>query len=1452
MGKSKDLKQRQRRSATAAELARKKKKREKKKEDEKKVAMLAKKKATSEWQAKYWRAGSGVDDSARGIDRESDGGAEEEDGTRANDDGVDEDVGNESDMGANDGGDEDGHVGNEGNEDAHVGNEIAPDTLANDEDIELLVADDDKDYQEDLTGVMQLYLRALTTRLQREVTGDLKASLEERWLMRHLKDNDFWIRSVHAPLMYKKLGMIPRTTDDYHYIVDVKFWLPDVQWGPEAMPCCPTCKSSKHVKPHGFRDNHFGRRVTEMHKHYFIQSRRHICGACKLEANLAADEQYTFMAWNQESLARMPYGYGEEFPAFFTWRGGVDCKVIDIMRPLFNKGVRPETLAMTMQELHMKTWTDKYIRRENDLMRDVRLDPDKPRQVGMFSGFADKSKYAGMVPSGRYLQSVFVAYEESIEWYYELETKKRGAKRIHIDCHYKEAKHLGRYHGHKLWEGLVTITNEFGEIRSQFHVTSDSHEQLRPPIEAMLDTMKQYGQDLPGLATSDRPFTDKPFLLELIPSLQLTQHEFDELLRDFVPTTDNENPTTDNENNLQECTFDEENITIVSGAAEINLRIDAIDELMRPQGGRYVYQMDAEWERHERIALITLGYEVDGTKKVLGMRFTTVASRVRLPERLLALFEDELVAFAGVNIKADLKKVGKDFNCLETATAARGRAIELGVMARKRDVVKGGGCGLKELVARVLNQKMEKATADTFSKWTQPHLTGRQKKYAALDVIKAWEVYEKLLELPDLTLRISVDQARQVGLRVDIVPSSGDVASMATRAAIGRVVADEYWTTPGKKAKKITSSQVMVEIEQVLGPALRIPRLKENGEKLSLGHFGETPFKIALPRRMVKPHVASPSVRVYTPSHSQGDATHGCEVEEGDDLQTIHDPEQDPDFSEEMAARSINLTTRALAAGTIQQDLPLPFENEIKLDPPPSRIDDTASSVLGCGFHTTDRPKTPVRHEVKKSYHVAYQNALYCWDENILEGVKDVLRQDGVSDDDMASIMYYNADFFKACTPRVILPPTLLYWRVRAVFRLYGPVKDSKTGRPLFNDEAWKKARNVLNEILLGYISDPPGVEFYFPKLNKHGQQMVNKYGIPLLLCNRSNSHLEGMHKQLVDSFSTWCTGGRMGSCLLGEFRHRYTQGMSERRRPGFPNIGHYDTWKVDLLQRLVLRNHGKILYPGWVNTSDFLPTPEKFGTVALQSQELTDALNAIELAGNFKLSPELEHLSKTSGTKLPFLPVHWPEEKKLFFRLALQQSGNFDADEMAVMWVKYVDGIKIFPKTPAQLRVHRKRFETNRRIRDAVKRIGASIAELSDINSATCPNTMVTRTSVADQPPQAEQLILPGDAMPATGTVVMNRFRELPSWALRSRVPAMLVPVLPVVPAHARLLRLANTTLMPIDAAWHSEERRVRGPDKRRRLGPRCTRCCNLGFSDHEARACPAAHAKSKRTCPR
>ena len=49
----------------------------------------------------------------------------------------------------------------------------------------------------------------------------------------------------------------------------------------------------------------------------------------------------------------------------------------------------------------------------------------------------------------------------------------------------------------------------------------------------------------------------------------------------------------------------------------------------------------------------------------------------------------------------------------------------------------------------------------------------------------------------------------------------------------------------------------------------------------------------------------------------------------------------------------------------------------------------------------------------------------------------------------------------------------------------------------------------MLNEIKLGYASDPPGVEMYMQQTDKHGRQMFNKYGFPLITSSRGTCAAE-------------------------------------------------------------------------------------------------------------------------------------------------------------------------------------------------------------------------------------------------------------------------------------------------------------------------------------------------------
>ena len=114
---------------------------------------------------------------------------------------------------------------------------------------------------------------------------------------------------------------------------------------------------------------------------------------------------------------------------------------------------------------------------------------------------------------------------------------------------------------------------------------------------------------------------------------------------------------------------------------------------------------------------------------------------------------------------------------------------------------------------------------------------------------------------------------------------------------------------------------------------------------------------------------------------------------------------------------------------------------------------------------------------------------------------------------------YFNSSQFVACVERQVLPSSLLYWRVRAVFVTYGNIKDKK-GNPLFNAEAWKKANNILKEILRGYYSDPPGVSMYTKKLRSNGSGLVktNKFGMEEIECCRGTNRVEAYHKNLNDT----------------------------------------------------------------------------------------------------------------------------------------------------------------------------------------------------------------------------------------------------------------------------------------------------------------------------------------------
>eukprot|EP00804_Cyclotella_cryptica_P030502 CCRYP_008559-RA/>CCRYP_008559-RA protein AED:0.95 eAED:0.95 QI:0/0/0/0.33/1/1/3/0/557 len=340
-----------------------------------------------------------------------------------------------------------------------------------------------------------------------------------------------------------------------------------------------------------------------------------------------------------------------------------------------------------------------------------------------------------------------------------------------------------------------------------------------------------------------------------------------------------------------------------------------------------------------------------------------------------------------------------------------------------------------------------------------------------------------------------------------------------------------------------------------------------------------------------------------------------------------------------------------------------------------------------------------------------------------MKELEELMRLQGLSDSQIQAKKYYKARLFRDCVERKVPAPKILYWRVRAVFALFGNIIDSETKQPLFNKTAWKKANNLLAEILNGYYSDPPDVEFYTKRIGFNGEVMKNKYGLELIECSRGTNRTEAYHKHLSVTFRNWSTGVEMSDCLLAERRHRHNHKCSERRRFGFPVVGHFNTWVIDQLQNLVRDNHGIQLFPHWSNASDYITTNETFDTIALHHKGLHDKLQeCCEKIGPVKLTREQNYIAKAMGTTLPFLPFVHKDERKAFARFVLEGKGDFDYNLASEYWCKFVDGKNIMPKLPSQLRTYNNTWSRTRRVEECVKNARDGIEKLNELNIALTP----------------------------------------------------------------------------------------------------------------------------------
>ncbi|KAG2228193.1 hypothetical protein INT45_009240, partial [Circinella minor] len=214
-----------------------------------------------------------------------------------------------------------------------------------------------------------------------------------------------------------------------------------------------------------------------------------------------------------------------------------------------------------------------------------------------------------------------------------------------------------------------------------------------------------------------------------------------------------------------------------------------------------------------------------------------------------------------------------------------------------------------------------------------------------------------------------------------------------------------------------------------------------------------------------------------------------------------------------------------------QQFLQLERANNNKSQLEQKQKEPTHSRILKDAFHLMDILKISQKHGLSKVFKRAFRDTLFIIDDGDKELVSNILIKQGTT---WNKKLAESPDWIFRRVRRVVPPPKVLYNAVKDLFETYGPLLCARTGRPLFDYDNWRQARNILTTIHLGHVSDSSGVPFYF-------SMGTDKDGLTLYRCSRGTNSLEGgIHQNLIRRFGSFGASVELMEAALADYRLRH------------------------------------------------------------------------------------------------------------------------------------------------------------------------------------------------------------------------------------------------------------------------------------------------------------------------
>ena len=291
-------------------------------------------------------------------------------------------------------------------------------------------------------------------------------------------------------------------------------------------------------------------------------------------------------------IDKLPSFFKNLFPCLLTHRSGVHKNLLNLLRPCAVEGYGIESFRKNIRENHHLTYRLKeeayyeemLVAKNSDQTRIYKV----PDTFELFSSFNDKNGYNGYIPSASFLTKLYNNSVQERSPFMDRYMQSLDGVILKYDHSFKISEFIV-VNGVKLYNAVLTISNEYNEILTQGFLNSKGHDEAKQLLKNLHKRYEIHNFRPVQLMYTDNCCGDRTLFENVFPSLQKDVERQDDSNVSNV-TPDEQLQTM----NVSDMGYE---ICYSKTAEDINYFCDEIMDELNKMDDPYTYiGLDCEWK----------------------------------------------------------------------------------------------------------------------------------------------------------------------------------------------------------------------------------------------------------------------------------------------------------------------------------------------------------------------------------------------------------------------------------------------------------------------------------------------------------------------------------------------------------------------------------------------------------------------------------------------------------------------------------------------------------------------------------------------------------------------------------------------------------------------------------------------------------------------------------------